>query len=237
MTFSYSSSLQPITMISPAASLKPKHRAVILQHSKLSTLLIAGPATIVVVAALVTSHFRSRAIDPRVTVELSEVANGNLAPAGRTVIATTIDGEVARTAERIGEATALTLSVSLYAASEQIRGRAPRSGDLLSGLAARNLLPPGLALTRVEGNLVSTYGNIWVRYRPGPLGVEVISIGHKPSDGPALIVRIPDELSEKGEAKLYVAGSLSAVRVPAPFSPAAEVIALGWSPEFLRSLK
>jgi hypothetical protein len=65
----------------------------------------------------------------------------------------------------------------------------------------------------------------------------LISIGHKPSDGPALIVRIPDELSEKGEAKLYVAGSLSAVRVPAPFSPAAEVIALGWSPEFLRSLK
>ena len=238
MTFSHSSPLQPITMISPAASLKPKHRAVILQHPKLTTLLIAGPATIVVVAALVTSHFRSRAIDPRVTVELGEVANGTLAPAGRTVIATTIDGEVARTAERIGEATALTLSVSLYAASEQIRGCAPRGAkDLLSGLAARNLLPPGLALTRVEGNLVSTYGNIWVRYRPEPLGVEVISVGRKLSDGPALIVRTPDELSEKGEAKLYVAGSLSAVIIPAPFSPAAEVIALGWSPEFLHSLK
>jgi hypothetical protein len=32
---------------------------------------------------------------------------------------------VARTAERIGEATAPALSASLYAASEQIKGRAP----------------------------------------------------------------------------------------------------------------
>ena len=210
----------------------------IIHRLKLSPILIAClTASLIIAVSIVASYFRMRAIDPRVTVELGEVANGKPAPAGRTVIATTIDGEVARTAERIGEATALALSVSLYAASEQIRGRAPRGGDLLSGLAARNLLPPGLALTPVEGNLVSTYSNIWARYRPEPLGVEVISIGHKPSDGPALIVRIPDELSEKGEAKLYVAGSLSAVRVPAPFSPAAEVIALGWSPEFLHSLK
>ena len=211
----------------------------IIHRLKLSPILIAClTASLIFATSMIASYFRMRAIDPRVTVELGEVANGKLAPAGQTVIATTIDGEVARTAERIGEATALALSASLYAASEQIRGCAPRGAkDLLSGLAARNLLPPGLALTRVDGNLVSTYGDVWVRYRPEPLGVEVISIGHKPSDGPALIVRIPDELSEKGEAKLYVAGSLSAVRVPAPFSPAAEVIALGWSPEFLRSLK
>lgn len=179
-----------------------------------------------------------RTIDPRVTVEFGEIANVKQSSTRQTVIATTIDGEVARTAERIGEATALALSASLYATSEQLRGRAPHGAkDLISGLAARNLLPPGLAFTQVEGSLVSTYGSVSVRYRPEPLGVEAISLGHKPSDGPALIVRIPDELSEKGEAKLYVAGSLGTVRVPAPFSPAAEVIALGWSPELLRSLK
>jgi hypothetical protein len=210
----------------------------IMQHSKLSPPLIAGSAALIIVAALVASYFRLRAIDPRVTVEFGEGGSVKQTPARQTVIATTIDGEVARTAERIGEATALALSASLYAASEQIRGRAPRGArDLISGLAARNLLPPGLALTQVEGSLVSTYGAVSVRYRPEPLGVEVISLGYKPSDGPALIVRIPDELSEKGEAKLYVAGSLGTVRVPAPFLPAAEVIALGWSPEPLRSLK
>ena len=199
----------------------------------------AGLATsLVVAAALVASYFRPRAIDPRVTMEFGQAEAARQAATRQTVIATTIDGEVARTAERTGEATALALSSSLYAASEQLRGRAPRgAGALLSGLAARNLIPPGLALTQIEGGLVSTYGSVSLRYRPEPLGVEVISLGHKPSDGPALIVRIPDELSEKGEAKLYVAVGLGVVRVPAPFSPAAEVIALGWSPELLRQLK
>jgi len=201
--------------------------------------MIAGlTASLVVVAVLLASYFRLRAIDPRVTMEFGQEATGKQASTGQTVIATTIDGEVARTAERIGEATALALSASLYAANEQLRGRTPRGAwDLLSSLAARNLLPPGLALSQVEGSLVSAYGNVSVRYRPTPLGIEVIAVGHKPADGPALIVRIPDELSEKGEARLYIAGSLGDVRVPAPFSPAAEVIALGWSPEPLRSLK
>jgi len=201
--------------------------------------MIAGlAASIVVAAALIASYFRLRAIDPQVTMEFGQGAIGKQASTGQTVIATTIDGEVARTAERIGEATALALSASLYAASERLRGRTPRGArDLLSGLAAQNLLPPGLALTQVEGSLVSTYGNVSVRYRPLPLSIEVIALGRKPADGPALIVRIPDETPDKGEAKLYIAGSLGDVRVPAPFSPAAEIIALGWSPEPLRSLK
>jgi hypothetical protein len=42
---------------------------------------------------------------------------------------------------------------------------------------------------------------------------------------------------DKGEARLFVADSLSNVKIPAPFAPSAEVIALGWSPETLRSLK
>jgi hypothetical protein len=210
----------------------------IIQHSKLSSLLIAGPAALVVLAALITSYFKSRAIDPRVTMEFNGATPLKQTSVRQTVIATTIDGEVARTAERTGEATALALSASLYAAGEQIRGRAPRDArDLLSSLASRNLLPPGIALTQADGNLVSTYGNVWVRYRPEPLGVEVISIGHKPSDGPASIVRVPDELSDKGEAKLFIADSLRDVRIPAPFAPSAEVIAMGWSPETLRSLK
>jgi hypothetical protein len=50
-------------------------------------------------------------------------------------------------------------------------------------------------------------------------------------------VRIPNELSDKGEVKLFIAGSLSNIRIPAPFAPEAEVIALGWSPEPMRSLK
>ncbi|MCI0390547.1 MAG: hypothetical protein MOB07_17520 [Acidobacteria bacterium] len=201
-------------------------------------IIVCVTASLVVASLLVTSYFRLRAIDPHVTMEISQVAASKQTSTGQIGIATGIDGEVARTAERIGEATALALSASIYTAAEQLKGRTPRGvRDLLAGLAAHNLLPPGLAHNQVDGSLVSTYGNVSMRYRPMPLGVEVIALGHKPADGPALIVRIPDELSEKGEAKLYIAGSLSSVRVPAPFAPAAEVIALGWSPQPLRSLK
>ena len=209
----------------------------ITQHSKPWPLLIAAAAALFIAATFVTNYFRLRAIDPRVTVEFGEGASVKQTSPRQTVIATTIDGEVARTAERIGEATALALSASLYAASEQIKGRAPRAAqDLLAGIAAQNLLPPGVTFTQ-DGALVSAYGALSIRYRPAPLGVEVVSVGHKPEDGPALIVRIPDEFSDKGETKLFIAHSLSDVRIPAPFAPAAEVIALGWSPETLRSLK
>jgi hypothetical protein len=109
--------------------------------------------------------------------------------------------------------------------------------DLLSGLAAQNLLPPGLALTQTEGTLASMYGSISVRYRPAPLGIEVVALGREPADGPALMVRVPDEAADKGEAKLYIANRLTGIGIPAPFAPVAEVIALGWSPEPLRALR
>jgi hypothetical protein len=179
----------------------------------------------------------SKSVDPSVTMEFGRQTTANQISAKQKGIPTIIDGEVARSADRIGEATALALSASLYAAGEQIKRRAPRGApDLLASIAARNLLPPGLAFTK-SGGLVSAYSALSIRYCPAPLGIEVVSVGHKMEDGPALIVRIPDELSDKGEARLFVAGSLSSVRIPAPFAPSAEVIALGWSPETLRSLK
>src|SRR5262247_4095284 len=210
----------------------------IIHHSKPSRVMIAGSAaTLIVAATLIASYFRLRAIDPRVTMEFDQGVSSKQASTKRASIATTIDGEVARTAERMGEATALALSASLYAASEQIKGRSPRAAqDLLAGITAQNLLPPGLAFTQ-GGALVSAYGSLSVRYRPAPLGVEVVSVGYKREDGPAFIVRIPEELSDKGDPSFFIARSLSDVRIPAPFAPAAEVIALGWSPETLRSPK
>jgi hypothetical protein len=209
----------------------------IIKHSKQWPLLIAGMvASLVVAVSMIAYYFRLRAVDPKVTMEFGYGSIAKPTSTTQTTIATIIDGEVAHTADRIGEAAALTLSASLYATGEQLKGRTPRGArDLLAGIAAKNLLPPGLSFTK-NGGLVSAYSALSIRYRPAPLGIEVISIGHKIEDGPALIVRIPDELSDRGEARLFVAGSLSSVRIPAPFAPTAEVIALGWSPEDLRSL-
>jgi len=215
-----------------------------IQHLKPSPAIVVGlTAALVVIAPFairVALNARTTTVDPRVTLDSVRplIAASLTTGARQPGVVSVMDGEVSRTADRIGEATALALASSLYAATEQIKGRAPRTvRDLLSYLAAQNLLPPGLALTQTEGTLSSAYGSISVRYRPAPLGIEVVSLGHKPTDGPALMVRVPDEAAEKDEAKLYVANRLNSVRIPAPFAPAAEVIALGWSPEPLRALR
>jgi hypothetical protein len=210
-----------------------------LLHRNPATLVVVGLTAFLVVAASLAHALRTNGVDPRVTLEQGSGPSHNRstadAPSG---IATAMDGEVARTADRIGEATALALSAGLYAATEQLNKRTPRSvHDLLAGVALNGLTPPGLASTENAGTLVSAHGSLSVRYRPVPLGVEVVSVGSKPEYGPALIVRVSGATSEEGEARLYIAGSLTGVTVPAPFAPEAELIALGWSPERLRSLK
>jgi hypothetical protein len=138
----------------------------------------------------------------------------------------------------MAEATSLTSFAGLYLSDSRLKGRLPRDVQtLVAGLAQSGLLPPGLAVTNSAGTLVSAWGSLSVRYRPAPLGVEVVSIASKPEYGPALIVRIPDETSDDGEASMYVADRLQGVTVPAPFAPAGEVIALGWATERLRSPK
>ncbi|MGH6628286.1 MAG: hypothetical protein ACREB3_00980 [Burkholderiales bacterium] len=183
-------------------------------------------------------NVRTTTVDPHVTLDSASppVAASLATGARRPDVVSVMDGEVARTADRIGEATALAISASLYAATEHLKGHAPRSvGGLVAGLAAANLLPPGLAITQTEGTLASPYGTLSIRYRPTPLGIEVVALGREPADGPALIVRVPDENAEKGESRLYIANRLREVNVPAPFAPAAEVIASSWSPEPLRA--
>jgi len=206
---------------------------------KHAPLIVAGATTVLVVTAMLTaSYFRLRAVDPRVTIEFGQNVTAKQAQGSQNGIATNMDGEVSRTADRIGEATALALAAGLYAATEQLRGRTPRGvGDLVAGVSSKGLLPPGLAPTEAEGTLVSAYGAVSIRYRPAPLAIEIVSLGKTVEYGPALIVRVPDESSDRGETKLYIAGSLEEVKAPAPFAPAAEVIALGWSPERLRSLR
>ena len=75
-----------------------------------------------------------------------------------------------------------------------------------------------------------------VRYRPEPLGVEVISIPSKPEYGPALIVRSLDGGLAKAEARLFVADQSQGMSAPGPFTSIPELIAGGWNPEELRSL-
>ena len=107
----------------------------------------------------------------------------------------------------------------------------------LAGVAAQNLLPPGLTFTEGEGAMVSAHSNLFVRYRPVPLAIEVLALGREPRDGPALLVRVPDDSTKDGGASLFMATRIRDVNVPPAFLPASEVISAGWSLEPLRALK
>lgn len=211
---------------------------------KVSPIAVVCATALLVVAASLTSNYffgnSTRVIDPRVEMEFdgyTEIkASGERTMRQRNV-ATVMEGEVAHTADRIGEAEALALAASLYAATEQIKGRTPKTAnDLIAGVASQNILPPGLSPTRTEGALSSSGGTLYLRYRPKPLAVEVVAIARELRDGPAILVRIPDENAKDGGASLFLATRLSGVMVPHAFAPAAEVIAAGWSPEPLRAI-
>jgi hypothetical protein len=173
-------------------------------------------------------------VDAHVTLEQGNesLRRTSRRPAPLAVI---LEGEVAFTAERLREAAAVSVASALYAATERMGGRRVAGVvDLLSGMARAGLLPPGLKFAeRQPGVLLSERGTLYVRYRPEPLGVEVVSVGWKRTDGPMMLLRVPDE----PEGIYYRALRLEGVPVPAPFVPAAEVIAQGWTREELRAMQ
>ena len=149
------------------------------------------------------------------------------------------EGEVFRTEERIREATALATATSLFAASESLSKHLPATvTDLLIGINNAGLMPPGLQPFDSDGNIVSSHAKLVVRYRPDPLGIEVVSLARVPLDGPALLVRVPADGTTKEGATLYVATGLEQTKVlPTPFAPEAEIFALGFASEPLRAAK
>ena len=148
------------------------------------------------------------------------------------------EGEVFRTEGRIREAIALATATSLFVANESINRRPPTSiTDVLIGITNAGLMPPGLQLLDADGQLVSSHGQLIVRYRPEPLGIEVVSLGKVPLDGPTLLVRVPAVVTNKEGVSLYVATSLEQTNVPTPFAHEAEIFALGFASEPLRAVK
>lgn len=183
---------------------------------------------------------RSGKVDPQVKLtenQAQEIVAEQRQQQVRSFMAAS-EGEVSRTEERMREATALATAASLFAAKESLDKRIPASVTaLLSGVNDAGLLPPGMQVVDSSGGVSSTRGQLFVRYRPEPLGVEVVSIGKQRMDGPALIVRVPDDGMSEDGARLYLATRLDEIAIPEPFAHEAKVIALGFAPEPLRAVK
>lgn len=145
------------------------------------------------------------------------------------------DGEVERTAARVRDVSALTMGLTLFAVNEGLNRHAITNVEsLVSRFAARGLLPPDIRQNTAQGVLESERAMIYVRYRPEPLAVEVISVGRERPDGPPLIGRIATGADEEAGASLFVAHGLGDVPLPEPFTPAARMTALNWASEPLR---
>jgi len=204
--------------------------------------------TAVIVALIMGTRFVSSVltndiggVDPRITLppnQVQEILEQQRRQQVRAFVSVS-EGEVARTEERIREATAVALGVSLFAATESLSHRIPASElALLSGVEKAGLFPPGMELIDNSVLITSERGTLRVRYRPEPLCIEVVSIGRERTDGPALLLRVPSMIAGKDETRdvvLYLATRLDEITIPQPFASEAQIIALGFAPEPLRA--
>ena len=206
------------SQIVPAASAKTR-----------ALLLIAGVALIPTV--LLARHFAARGIpsvDPSISLERQQNETSSPAKTANAPATLQDDGEVYRTADRLREASALALVAALYAANERVDGREIHgAGQLIAGIRAAGLLPPGIS-PDAAAMLLAVHSKLWLHFRPDPLAIEVLSFPRSREDGPAVMVRIP-ALDEDGiRGSVFIADRLGDVIPPPPFAPVPDCVKAGW---------
>lgn len=199
-------------------------------------LIVVLTAVIVVAGILFAGWLNARRYRVKARVEIGEPAI-EMQPARSTIAGSSIgfpDGEVAKTAVRVREVTGLLMGLVTLAVTEQMSDRSPANANALVGLMTqRHLLPPGIRQTPGEGALISDCATIYARYRSAPLGIEIVSIGSKRTDGPTIIVRLAAGGDDNSGAALLIARKAE-TPIPAPFAPVSQILAMGWNVEPLR---
>lgn len=199
--------------------------------------IVIATAALVMAVTLLAGWFNARSYRTKARVEIADPVIEASAPTSSiTANASNLpDGEVARMALRVREATGVLIGLALLTVNEQMNNRNVASVDALIALmSARGLLPPGVKLTTTKSELASDHATIYVRFRPQPLGLEVVSIGRERLDGPPLIARLSTGGDDSTGALLLVAKRTEGSNLPEPFASSAEVSSLNWSVEPLR---
>ena len=184
-----------------------------------------------------TDHFQ-----PRITFAEGQARQRTDATKTTVVTpATVFEGEVARTEVRLREASALAVAASLTGVAAFVDGRPVRDvNGLLRGMTERGLLPPGFTIAPEGTSIQSEYGALHLRLRPQPFAVEVLSLGRTRRDGPALLLRVPDEgnlhtgANPNAATRYFSSLTLSTVKIPAPFAAPTAILALGWRSDTFR---
>ena len=138
------------------------------------------------------------------------------------------DSEAPRTAERLRDVTAVAISASTYVVEGAMSGRTPHdAGEIVAGIAKRQLIPLEW-LTTQSGVLQTSHGTLHLRYSPNDLSVEVVSAPSDRSDGPAMLIRIPDNENTTVGSRYFESMQLDGITYPAAFAPIPEIIRAGW---------
>ena len=138
---------------------------------------------------------------------------------------------------RLREAMSLALAASLAGLAGHAEGRPVQDvTSLVRGLAERGLLPPNVTLINDGHPLRGPASTLHLRLRPQPFAVEVLSLGRESRDGPALLVRVPDETSpaRSGATRYFMALTLTNVKIPPPFATPTALLSNGWRADVLR---
>jgi hypothetical protein len=141
------------------------------------------------------------------------------------------DSEVPRTAERLRDLTAVAIAASTYVAQGAMSGHAPRdAGEITTAIAKRQLIPSEW-LTNQSGVLQTAHGTLHIRYDPKLLRIEVISMPATPKDGPALLIRVPDDENAGIGPRYFESMQLEGIVLVPPFAPIIQIVASGWQPK------
>src|SRR5262249_3666235 len=74
------------------------------------------------------------------------------------------------------------------------------------------------------------HATVQLRYSPKDLSVECLSVPKERTDGPAILIRLPDAENTNIGSRYFESLQVDGINYPAPFTPISQIIATGWHP-------
>lgn len=192
--------------------------------------VLGGAFFMLVVVPLVLHRQQSAkmaTVDPQVTI-----GDGGSESSERTSVPKYRwpDSEVPRTAERLRDVTAVAIAASTTVVDYAMHGRVPINADaILKEITARGFLPVEW-LTDQPGVLQMAHSTVQLRYSSKDLTVECLSVPKERTDGPAILIRLPDAENSSVGSRYFESMQVDGINYPAPFTPVSQIIASGWQP-------
>ena len=144
------------------------------------------------------------------------------------------DSEVPRTAERLRDVTAISIAAMTSVVEGTLSGRVPRDSSELAAHMVQRQLVPADWISQQPAVFQLPRGTIHLRYEPKQLSIEVLSVPEDRKDGPAILIRLPDQENTGIGARYFESLQLDGIIYPAPFAPITEIITCGWQPRLFK---